>query len=78
MAEVTVTSWGNSQGIRIPKDVLNKLDIHVSDVLQLDIHDDSIILKKKFQHRRFEERLAEYNGRISVYSFDFGETKGRL
>jgi hypothetical protein len=28
---------------------------------------------KTFKHRSFEERLAEYNGEISVCDFDWGE-----
>lgn len=77
MNEVTITAWGNSQGIRIPKSVLDKMNIHVSDVLQIQVTNDAIILKKKFQHKSFEERLAEYGGNISVYHFDWGEPKGR-
>lgn len=28
-------------------------------------------------HRTFEERLAEYDGKISVYDFNWGEPEGR-
>ena len=31
MDTVAVKKWGNSQGIRIPKTVLNQLDMHISD-----------------------------------------------
>lgn len=77
MEHVSVKQWGNSQGIRIPKDILEKLDIHVADVLQLDIEDNAIILKKTFKHKSFEERVAEYNGEISLCDFDWGEPVGR-
>lgn len=77
MSEVTVTSWGNSQGIRIPKAVLDRLNIHVSDTLQMDVKNDTIVLRKKLPHKSFEERLADYNGEISVYSYDWGEPEGR-
>jgi antitoxin MazE len=77
MEQVAVKTWGNSQGIRIPKDILDKLDIHLSDVLQLDVEDDRIILRKTFKHKSFEERLAEYNGDISVCNFEWGEPVGK-
>lgn len=77
MEQVTVRSWGNSQGIRIPKEVLDKLDIRVTDILQLDIEQDSIVLRKTFKHRSFEERLAEYDGKITVVDFDWGEPVGK-
>ena len=62
--QVAIKTWGNSQGIRIPKNILEKLGLHVSDTLQIEVIDDSIVLKKAFKHKTFEERVAEYNGEI--------------
>ena len=75
--QVMIRPWGNSQGIRIPKSILEKLNISISDTLQLDVRDDAIVLKKAFKHKSFEERLAEYNGKISVEDFDWGEPMGK-
>lgn len=36
----------------------------------------SIVLNK-YKHKTFEERVAEYNGEISVYDFDWGEPVGK-
>lgn len=77
MEQVAVKAWGNSQGIRIPKEILDKLDIHISDMLQLGIENDAIVLKKVYKHKTFEERLAEYNGKISVSDYDWGEPVGK-
>jgi antitoxin MazE len=77
MEQVAIKAWGNSQGIRIPKDILDKLGIQVSDVLELDVKNDTIILRKSFKHKTFKERLAEYNGEISVCDFDWGEPVGK-
>ncbi len=77
MEQVTIRSWGNSQGIRIPKDILEKLQLKVSDVLDIEIENDRIVLKKQFVHKTFEERLAEYDGEITVCDFDWGEPVGR-
>ena len=30
-----------------------------------------------FEHKTFEERLAEYDGRIELYEYDWGEPVGR-
>ena len=75
--QVMIRPWGNSQGIRIPKSILEKLNISISDTLQLDVRDDAIVLKKTFKHKSFEERLAEYNEIISVGDFDWGEPRGK-
>lgn len=77
MEQVAVRTWGNSQGVRIPKDILEKLNIKVSDTLQIEIKNDAIVLKKAFKHKSFEERVAEYNGEISVCGFDWGEPAGK-
>ena len=75
--QVMIRSWGNSQGIRIPKSILEKLNISISDTLQLDVRDDAIVLKKTFKHKSLEERLAEYDAKISVGDFDWGEPRGK-
>ena len=72
-----IKTWGNSQGIRIPKNILEKLGLHVSDTLQIEVIDDSIVLKKAFKHKTFEERVAEYNGEISICDYDWGEPVGK-
>lgn len=77
MDSVAIRAWGNSQGIRIPKDILEKMDLKVSDVLNIEIENDAIVLRKQFTHKSFEQRLADYNGKISVENFDWGEPEGR-
>lgn len=75
--QVAVRPWGNSQGIRIPKNILEKLDINISDTLQIGIENDAIVLRKAFKHKTFEERVAEFDGAISICDFDWGEPAGR-
>ena len=29
---VTISKWGNSQGFRVPKDILDKLNLRVGDL----------------------------------------------
>ena len=77
MEQVAIRSWGNSQGIRIPKSIIEKMQLRISDVLDIEVKNDTIVLKKKFVHKTFEERLAEYNGEITVCDFDWGEPVGR-
>ncbi len=75
--QVAVRPWGNSQGIRIPKSILEKLNINTSDILQIEVKNDAIVLRKAFKHKTFEERVAEYGGEISICDFDWGEPLGR-
>ncbi|MBR0309020.1 MAG: AbrB/MazE/SpoVT family DNA-binding domain-containing protein [Mogibacterium sp.] len=77
MEQVAIKSWGNSQGIRISKKVLDALDLKVSDVLDVIVENNSIVLRKNFKHKSFEERLAEYDGEITICEFDWGEPVGK-
>lgn len=76
-ATSSLRPWGNSMGIRIPKKVLEKTSFSTEDTLNITVENDAIIIKKAFEHKTFEERLAEYDGKISVTGFDWGEPEGR-
>jgi antitoxin MazE len=74
-----VKTWGNSQGIRLSKELLEILGIRNNDFLDIQIVDDGIMLKKvKQQHRTLEERAKEYGGKLGPYEeFNWGEPVGR-
>lgn len=76
-SQVAVKAWGNSYGIRIPKKIMDSIQIWADDLLRLETDGDSIIIHKVFQHKTFEQRLAAYDGKISVELFDRGEPQGR-
>ena len=77
--DVQLVKWGNGQGIRIPKLVLQELNIAVNDTLSMEIRGEQIIIEKvKFTHRSLEERARAYGGKLGPYTeYDWGEPKGR-
>lgn len=76
---VQIKAWGNSQGIRLSKELLALAGLKDNDFLDVELVDGSIILKKaKIQHRTLEERVLEYGGKLGTYEeFDWGEPVGR-
>ena len=73
-----VKPWGNSQGIRIPQNILKEARIKPTDFLEIEIISDGITLKKKNRHRTLAERIAEAGGSLEhVGEFDWGEPVGR-
>ena len=64
MDQVRVKAWGNSRGLILPKRIINLLDINIDDELNLEIVGNSIVLTKPYKHKSFEERMAEYGGKI--------------
>lgn len=74
-----VKTWGNSQGIRLSKELLALAGIQNNDFLNIELVDGNIVLKKaRQQHRTLEERAKEYGGKLGPYEeFDWGEPVGR-
>lgn len=73
-----VKTWGNSQGVRLSKEILRNAGIGNNDFLSIELLDGNIVLKKTFKHRTLEERAAEFNGKIGPYDeYDWGQSHGR-
>lgn len=73
-----VKSWGNSQGIRLSKDLLALAEIKNNDYLAVYVEDGKIILEKQHKHRTLEERAKEFMGKVGPYSeYNQGNTSGR-
>lgn len=60
----TIQRWGNSQGIRIPKALLEALNIRENDRVELVQTQDTITIKKAAtsKHKTLEERLTTFYG----------------
>ena len=76
--QTQVKQWGTSQGVRIPKEILEAAAISVDDVLDVKVSDGIITLTKPFRHKTLEERAAEYGGKLNLDGeYDWGEPVGR-
>lgn len=76
--QAQVKEWGNSQGIRLPKEILKSAGITLNEMLDVTVTDGVITLAKSFRHKTLEERASEYNGRLMLDGeYDFGEPVGR-
>ncbi|MCD7954750.1 MAG: AbrB/MazE/SpoVT family DNA-binding domain-containing protein [Lachnospiraceae bacterium] len=73
-----VKAWGNSQGIRLSKELLDSLGIYLNEYLDVNVVDGDIVLSKAFRHKTLEERAAEYGGKLGPYEeMLWGEPGGR-
>ena len=57
--ETALRSWGNSQGIRITKEIITEMNIGVNTPLDMMVVDDKIIITKKFKHKTLKDRVEE-------------------
>lgn len=44
--QLTISKWGNSSAIRLPKQLVTELKLHINDSLSYEVKDNKIILKK--------------------------------
>ena len=76
--QAQVKVWGNSQGIRLPKEVLKRAGIILNEVLDVKVSDGVITLAKPFRHKTLEERAAEFDGKLMLDGeYDWGGSVGR-
>ena len=73
-----IKTWGNSQGIRLSKELLDLAGIKKDDYVDVQLVDGDIVLKKVNKHRTLEERAKEYGGKLGPYEeISWGESCGR-
>ena len=75
--EVQIKEWGNSQGIRFPKEVLKEAGFAVNDRLNVEIENGKIVLYRSFRHKTLEERIRESGCELSgIGEINWGEPQG--
>ena len=76
--QAQIKTWGNSQGIRIPKEALQGAGLSIDDILDVTVSNGMITFTKPFRHKTLEERAAEYGGKLNLDGeFDWGEPVGK-
>ena len=68
MMMTTIQKWGNSQGVRLPKAVLDVLFLQENDAVEIVAENNEIIIRKATHKRRAKKSLEE---RFSGYAGDY-------
>ena len=50
---VTISKWGNSQGFRVPKDILDKLNLAVGDFVNISQKDNKLIIEPAKKEKKY-------------------------
>jgi antitoxin MazE len=75
-----IQKWGNSQGLRLPKDILQSAQLGVGDEVQIAVRDDCIIItpSKTIRGRyRIEDLVAGISEDHQSREIDFGAPAGK-
>ncbi len=78
---IQIVRWGNSQGVRLPKALLDSAGLAAGDMAELRLEDGRIIIERMPQqrmHRTLEERVQSYGKKLGPYTeYDWGEPVGK-
>lgn len=77
MISTTIQKWGNSQGIRIPKYILEQMNLDTNSNVSISVENDSIIIQRATKrHISLAQRFADYTGETQSSEYDWGEPQG--
>ncbi len=70
----SIQKWGNSQGVRLPKLILEQAGMKEDESIEIIADKEQIIIKKfkKNSYASLEELFKNYNGDYDCSSFDWG------
>ena len=74
----TIQKWGNRQGVRIPKILLDSINWSENEEVSINIEEDKLVIEKaKTQNRKnIKELFESYKGDYEPIEIDWGEPKG--
>ena len=72
-----IAKWGNSQAIRIPKQILDSLSLSDNDTVDISIESNSIVIKKaEPRYMSIQERFKDFDGVYEPNEIDWGAPVG--
>lgn len=60
--QTVIKKWGNSQGIRLSKELLSQMDLKENDTIEININNGKMLIEKinKPKYLNLKERLEAY------------------
>ena len=75
----TISTWGNSQGLRFPKDIMKELQLSIGDKVKIFIENQKIILepikkeRKKYNINDLVQQLPHHYKASEEFSHKMGK-----
>lgn len=73
----TIQKWGNSQGIRIPKFVLDAVHWNGTEQLIMRAEHDKIVIERAEKRKTIKELFADYHEKYTPVDIDWGDPMGK-
>lgn len=74
--DINLQKWGNSQGIRIPKNILEVLNWKENKKLNLKIEKSEIVIRKLHKRKTIYELFENADDEMVCEPFEWGESVG--
>lgn len=70
----TIQKWGNSQGVRIPKHILDDIKWQENEQLNITTENEKIVIEKvkTIAKKNIKELFADFDGQYSSVEIDWG------
>ena len=76
MTTTTIQKWGNSQGIRIPKHILEAVHWNGQEQLIITTENDKIIIERAEKRKNIKDLFANFYGEYTPIYVDWGDPVG--
>lgn len=76
----SIQKWGNSQGVRIPKYLLDAVKLTTNDEVEIRAESDKLIIERAAPtaaRKTIKELFAGYDGENEPQEIDWGEQAGK-
>lgn len=74
----TIQKWGNSQGVRIPKILLDTVKWSDNEQIMIVVDNGKLIIEKaKTKRKNIKELFADYKGDYKPIEVDWGDPEGK-
>lgn len=79
MAITAIQRWGNSQGIRLPKQLLDALHWELNEKITITPQDNRLILEPAHpkKHQTIAELFNGFDGQYNCSEIDWGQPVGK-
>ena len=74
---ITIQKWGNRQGVRIPKKILDTVKWTEGEQIIIIVDNGKLIMEKaKDKRKNIKELFADYQGNYKPIDVDWGNSEG--
>ena len=72
----TLQKWGGSQGVRLPKQIIDEVSLAPGSEVEVTVRGDEIIIRKRRKYSSMAELFAGYKGDMKAPEYEWGEDVG--